>query len=205
MSADSSNTPGVISTPSTGTTSPVFTKRRSPGRTSSIGRTTSSPSFVSRDHLRGPVEERGELTAGAAIRVRLQRAPAREHQRDHGTGEVLVQRQRAAHGEQGDEIDTGLAPDQPGDRPPRERHQPDPRGHGPRHMRGVVRTGQPQDASDGDPDHRHPEPEVREVPGAPRLVAHGATRWSSASRCNAMGVSSVAMSVRYRITSPSTW
>ena len=40
-------------------------------------------SFVSRDHLGSPVEEGGELTAGPAVRVRLQRAPAREHRRDH--------------------------------------------------------------------------------------------------------------------------
>ena len=112
VSADSSKTPGVVSTPSTGTTSPVFTKSRSPGRTSSIGTDDQLAALVSRDHLRRSVEQRGELAVGSAIRVGLERTAAGEHQRDHGAGEVLAERQRAGHGQQRDEIDARLAPDQ---------------------------------------------------------------------------------------------
>ncbi len=64
VSADSSKTPADISTPSTGTTSPVFTNKRSPGCTSSIGRTTSSPPSY-RVTIRGARSRRAESSRWA--------------------------------------------------------------------------------------------------------------------------------------------
>ena len=38
----------------------------------------------------------------------LEGAPRREHERDHGAGQVLLERQRAAHREDGDQVHAGL-------------------------------------------------------------------------------------------------
>ena len=152
--------------------------------------------LVSRDHLGSAIEEGGELAVGPSVRVGLKRLAAGEHQRDHGTGQVLAERQRAGHGQQGDQVDACLAPDQTHHRLPGERHQPDRRGHGPHGVGRVVGPRPPRDASGGDAHDGHGEPQVRQVLRLAGLVAHESTLCSSASRCSAIGVSSVAMSVR---------
>ena len=188
--------PGDISTPSTGTTSPGL-HEQPVARPHVVDRADDQLAvLVSRDHLRRPVEQGGELAVGPAIRVGLERPAAREHHRDHGAGQVFAERQRARHGQQGDQVDTGLAPDQPDHRRPGERHQPDRGRDAPHGVGRVVRSRQPHDASGDDPHDGGEQPEVRQVPGPARFVAHGSTRCSSASRCSAIGVSSVAMSVR---------
>ena len=205
MSADSSNTPGVISTPSTGTTSPVFTNRRSPGRTSSIGRTTSSPPSY-RVTIWGARSSRAESSRWARRSAYVSSA------RPLASISAITAPARYSSSANEPPMASRAMRSTPASR----RISPvivvHVSGTSPIHVVTAHATCAASWEPDSHrmpptvmPDDRHREPEVREVPGAPRLVAHGATRCSSASRCSAMGVSSVAMSVRYRITSPSTW
>jgi hypothetical protein len=99
----------------------------------------------------------------AAVRVGLERLSAREHQRDDRAGEVLPERECPRHGEERDQIDAGLAVDQSLDGLPRQRQDADRRGDGPRQVRGVHRTPQPQRRAGRDPDDRGGEPPAGDV------------------------------------------
>lgn len=70
-----------------------------------IGRHEASV-FVAVDRWRGAPDEGGELAAGAGAGVAFERAAAREHEGDDGAGEVLLQHERARHGQERDEVDT---------------------------------------------------------------------------------------------------
>jgi len=59
-----------------------------------------------------PLEQPGELAARAPGCVFLEGVAAREHQRDHRTGEVLVERQCRRDGNQCDRIDPDVPAEQ---------------------------------------------------------------------------------------------
>ncbi len=121
--------------------------------------------------LRRAFEQRRELLVRAAVRVGLEGLPAGQHQRDDGAGEVLADRERPRHGEERDQIDAGLAVDQPADRLPRERQDPDGGRDGPREVRGVVLAGDRQRGAGEDADDRGGQPPSCEV-GATRGPGH---------------------------------
>ena len=97
------------SRPSTGTTSPCLTSNRSPGSHLPDRHRRERAVLVAVGAARRAFEQRGELPVRASVREVLEGPPGREHERDHGAGQVLLERERAAHREDGDQVHAGLA------------------------------------------------------------------------------------------------
>ena len=144
--------------------------------------------LVSVDQLRGSLQQGGELTVSAPVRIGLERLAGRKHQCDHGARQVFVEPERNDDRQERDEIDAGLSPR---DRPDHVHDERDPTDHGrdgPGKLRAIVRAGDPHRRADRDADDRGDQPHPIEV--ARRV--HGSLR-SSARRCRVFGVVSVAM------------
>ena len=83
-------------------------------------------------HDAGRALEQGrQLFVRPTVRVVFQRDSRSEHQRDHGAGEILAERERGDHRDQRDEIYPGLTADQTADHLLRHREDADDRRGGP--------------------------------------------------------------------------
>ena len=189
--ADSSRTACVEATPSTGITAPCLTRSRSPGRTSSTGRSTRTLVLVAGHGSRRAVEESRQLPVRPTIRVGLERLTRGEHQRDHRAREVLLQGERAAHREQGDHVDAGLSPHEPLDDVAEQRDESEDGRHGPRDVRGVGQVQQPEGTAREDPQDRGREPHARQIL---LEVGHRHALESVARTWNVRATPSIAMS-----------
>jgi hypothetical protein len=93
---------------------------------------------------RRALEERGELAPRSSPRSFFERIAPGEHQGHYRAGEFLADRQRARHGEQRDDIDTGVAAQQGARDRPAQRHQRDDDGAGPNELSGIREAGRRQ-------------------------------------------------------------
>ena len=90
-------------------------------------------------------QERLELPLRACRGTRLERAAAREHDRDDRTGEVLADDERADERQHRQRVDAEAAVPGRVDHPPGRGHDPDDRVDRPDRVRGVVEPGEVQD------------------------------------------------------------
>jgi hypothetical protein len=93
---------------------------------------------VEERRARGSLHERAQLAPGATVRDLLERVPAREHQRDHGAGEVLAQGERAEHRDERDRVDADVAAEQRARHGDRQRDEQERRRRCPGQVRRCV-------------------------------------------------------------------
>ncbi len=101
-----------------------------------------------------PLDQGLQLPGGPPGGVRLQRAPARQHQRDHGARQVLAQQHRARHRQQGDHVDAQLTPAQPRQEGSEQGDDPERGGQRPRQRRRTRQAEQAQDPAHRQAEHR---------------------------------------------------
>ena len=136
---------------------------------------------VAADLLRCPAEERRKLAIGAPFSVALEGVAGGDHRRDDGGGECLAEQQRSADGEEGDDVDAGLAVEEVTDDRPGQVHRDDEAGDGPRPVRQVLTTAQPEGRPDGDAERREwhePELDQAERRRATRGGSHAVSIWA---------------------------
>ena len=92
-------------------------------------------------------QERGELAPGAGPGEGFERLAAGEHQRDHGAGQVLAERERSRHGQQGDEVHPELAVPQVPDHGENQRQEDHGGGERPQGLGDAAGSGQPRQAA----------------------------------------------------------
>ena len=89
------------------------------------------------------------------VRVGLERVPGREHERDHGAGQVLLQRERGDHRDQRDQIHAWFAADESPDHVARDRDDADHRGRRPHEPGGTFLVEREREhAARSEPDDR---------------------------------------------------
>ena len=147
------------------------------------------PVLVAMNLSRRSLQQIGELAVGPTIRVRLERLPGRQHQGDHGPGEVLVETETPNDREERDPVHAELTPREGPDDVEHERDRSQQGRDSPHHVRGVVRAGEPDDPPDADPHDRAHEPGAVDVEAG---AVHDRLR-SVPRRCSDIAVSSVAM------------
>ena len=94
-----------VTTPSTGMISPARTRSRSPIATRRDRHLLDLVVDATMGLARRAVDQRAQIVLGAGDRDILEHVAAGIHQRDHGAGERLAERQRRAHRHQRDRID----------------------------------------------------------------------------------------------------
>ena len=115
VSADWSRTaiPSATS-PSTGTTSPWRTSRRSSGATASSADLLKPAVPMAEGCPRHARQKRRHLAVGAALGEALQVLPAGIHQGHDDGGKVLPEHERAGHGEGGNDVEADIPAPQAG-------------------------------------------------------------------------------------------
>ena len=124
------------------------------------------------------LEQRGEFPVRASVGEVLEGAPRREHERDHGAGQVLLERERAAHREDGDQVNAGVTVQDAAQDLPADGDDPDRGREGPYEVRGVGVVGPPsQDPADHDAEDRQDqEDRARGQPAASHGIGLTRTR-----------------------------
>jgi len=103
---------------------------------------------------RRPCQQAHQLTAGPSAGIALEHLSARKHQPDDGTSERLAKQEGARHGEDGNNVDAWLSPQQAFAHPDDERHEGNYRGGGPHEVRCLGRPGDPQGHASSDTEQR---------------------------------------------------